>query len=183
MAASAAPRFLTHAGRILAGALLLVCATAVAAQATRIGYVDMKRLIDSAPQVIESRRKLEAEFRQRDAALQTEQTRLVELEARERRDSAILPKAAADSLKREIDALRKSIERTRKRLAEELKARQDEEFNRQWPRLEAAVIAHARESQLDLVVQAPVMYASARIDITDAVLARLKREAALEPAR
>ncbi|MBK7146199.1 MAG: OmpH family outer membrane protein [Xanthomonadales bacterium] len=64
-----------------------------------------------------------------------------------------------------------------------LKARQDEEFNRQWPRLEAAVIEHARESQLDLVVQAPVLYASARIDITDAVLARLKREAALEPAR
>ncbi|MBK7146200.1 MAG: hypothetical protein IPH76_13720 [Xanthomonadales bacterium] len=74
--------------------VLFACATAVAAQAARIGYVDMKRLIDSAPQVIESRRKLEAEFRQRDATLQTEQARLVELEARERRDSAILPKTA-----------------------------------------------------------------------------------------
>jgi outer membrane protein len=45
------------------------------------------------------------------------------------------------------------------------------------------VVAHARENQLDLVVQAPVMYASARIDITDAVLARLKRDAAAAPTR
>ncbi len=94
-----------------------------------------------------------------------------------------MPKTAADSLKREIEALRKSIERTRKRLAEEFKARGDEEFNRQWPRIEAAVIAYARENQLDLVVQAPVMYASAQIDITDAVLARLKRDAATATGR
>lgn len=183
MAASTVPAHLGLAARTLVGAVLILLAAAALAQSARIGYVDMKRLIDQAPQVVESRRKLESEFRQRDAALQTEQARLLELEARERRDAAILPKAAADSLRREIGALRKSIERTRKRLAEELKARQDEEFNRQWPRLEAAVIAHARENQLDLVVQAPVMYASAQIDITDAVLARLRREAAPAPGR
>ncbi len=184
MAARFAPKFRRRAGLVLAGALLLLCTTAaIAQQSARIGYVDMKRLIDNAPQVLDTRRRLEAEFAPRNKALESEQARLAELEARERRDSAILPKAAADSLKRETEALRKSIERTRKRLAEEFKARGDEEFNRQWPRIEAAVIAHARENQLDLVIQAPVMYASAQIDITDAVLARLKREAATAPAR
>ncbi|MBL0029501.1 MAG: OmpH family outer membrane protein [Rhodanobacteraceae bacterium] len=183
MADCTAPKFRRCAGLILAGAFLLLSAATAVAQSARIGYVDMKRLIDNAPQVLDTRRKLESEFSPRNKALESEQTRLVELEARDRRDSAILPKAAADSLKREIDALRKSIERTRKRLAEEFKARGDEEFNRQWPRIEAAVIAHARENQLDLVVQAPVMYASAQIDITDAVLARLKRDAAATPER
>lgn len=184
MAARFVPRFRTLAGLIFAGALLCLCALAVSAQqSARVGYVDMKRLIDNAPQVLDTRRQLEREFAPRNKALESEQTRLAELEARERRDAAILPKAAADSLKREVEALRKSIERTRKRLAEEFKARGDEEFNRQWPRIEAAVIAHARENQLDLVIQAPVMYASAQIDITDAVLARLKRDAAAAPAR
>jgi outer membrane protein len=184
MAARSAPKFPTRAGLILAGASLLLWAATTLAQPTaRIGYVDMKRLIDNAPPVLDTRRKLDAEFAPRNKALESEQLRLAELEARDRRDSAILPKAAADSLKREIEALRKSIERTRKRLAEEFKARGDEEFNRQWPRIEAAVIAHAREHQIDLVVQAPVMYASAQIDITDAVLARLRREAAAAPTR
>ena len=47
----------------------------------------------------------------------------------------------------------------------------------------AKIFAYARENQLDLVVQAPVMYASAQIDITDAVLARLKRDAATATGR
>lgn len=181
MAARDVPMFRTCAALLLAGVVALAFAASAAAQSARVGYVDMKRLIDNAPQVIETRRRLSEEFRQRDAAVAAENARLGELEARERRDALMLPKPAAEALRREIEALRKSIERTRNRLAQELKARQDEEFNRQWPRIEAAVIAHARENQLDLVVQAPVFYASAQIDITDAVLARLKREASSTP--
>jgi len=185
MAARSATLSLRCASLAFAGVVTLFCGVIapVWAQSTRIGYVDMRRLLASAPQVVESRRKLETEFQARDVALRAEQTRLVELEARERRDGATLPKPVADALKREIDALRTSIERTRKRLAEELKSRQDEEINRQWPLIEAAVIAHARENQLDLIVQAPVLYASAQIDVTDAVLARLKRESSAEPPR
>jgi len=181
MAARDVPMFRSFTGLLLAGTVALVCAAGAAAQSARIGYVDMKRLIDNAPQVIETRRKLNEEFKLSDAAVASENARLTELETRERRDALILPKPAAEALRREIEALRKSIERTRNRLAQALKTRQDEEFNRQWPRIEAAVIAHARENQLDLVVQAPVFYASAQIDITDAVLARLKREAATAP--
>ena len=131
MAARSVPKFRLRAGLILAGAILWLCASFAHAQSARIGYVDMKRLIDNAPQVVDTRRRLETEFNPRNKALESEQSRLAELEARDRRDSAILPKAAADSLKREIEALRKSIDRTRKRLAEEFKARGDEEFNRQ----------------------------------------------------
>ncbi len=181
MAARDVPMFRICARLVVAGVVVLVFAAGAAAQSARLGYVDMKRLIDNAPQVIETRARLNGEFKARDAAVAAENTRLAELEARERRDALMLPKTAAEALRREIEALRKSIERTRNRLAQELKARQDEEFNRQWPRIEAAVIAHARENQLDLVVQAPVFYASAQIDITDAVLARLKREATTAP--
>ena len=170
-------RFRRLTGLILAGVAMLY-SIAGAAQSARIGYVDMKRLLDNAPQVIETRRMLGNEFKAKDAALKAEEARLAELESRERRDALILPKPAAESLRREIDALRDSITRTRNRLAKELKAREDEEFNRQWPLIEAAVIAHAREQQLDLIVQSPVFYASAQIDITDAVLVRLRRDAA-----
>jgi outer membrane protein len=186
MAGRHAPGLPNSVGAIVAGVFALLFAGLLAAQSsspTRIGYVDMRRLIDNAPQVAESKRKLAAEFASKDQSLKSEEARLATLEARERKDGTILPKPVAESLHREITALRTSVERTRKRLSDELRARQDEEYNRQWPRIEAAVIAHARENKLDLIVQAPVLYASAQIDITDAVLARLKRDGAAEAPR
>ena len=42
----------------LIGLLAVLWAGALAAQGTRIGYVDMKRLLDNAPQVLEARTRL-----------------------------------------------------------------------------------------------------------------------------
>lgn len=148
---------------------------------TRIGYVDMKRLLDNAPQVIEGRKRLEAEFQARDQQLKAEQARLVDLETRERRDAAVMPKTAADALHSQIETLRRTLDRTRKQMGEDLKARLDEELNRRWPEINDAVIAYAREQGYDLVIPAPVLYASAAVDITDRVLERL-RAAAAAPA-
>lgn len=152
---------------------------AVAQTATvKIGYVDMRRLLDNAPQVAAGRMQIEADFRGRDLQLKAEQTRLDELEQRERRDAAVLPKTAADALHREIETLKRGIERTRRKLNEDLKTRRDEELNRRWPVINDAVIQYARENGFDLVVPAPQLYASASIDITDEVLARLRSQAA-----
>jgi outer membrane protein len=158
--------------------LALLLPIAGAAQTPKIGYVDMKRLIDNAPQVAEGRKRIEAEFLSRDQLLKAEQTRLNELEARERRDSAVLPKAEADALRLEIQTRKRSIELTRSKLNLELKARSDQELSRRWPELTDAVIEYARTNGYDLVVPAPVLYASASVDITDEVLAALRTRAA-----
>ena len=144
----------------------------------KIGYVDMKRLLDNAPQVADGRRLIEADFRSRDAQLNVEQTRLDEMQKRERRDAAVMPKANADALRQEIQVLKLSLERTRKKLAEDLKTRSDEEISRRWPEINNAVVEHARANGYDLVVHAPVLYASAAIDITDEVLAKLRSQVA-----
>jgi outer membrane protein len=164
------------AGLLVAFALL---APAVApAQTARIAYVDMKRLLDNAPQVLAGREALQREFAQRDSDLKAQETRLAGLEDRQRREGALLPKAEADARQAEIDTLRRSIERLRTRLREELSARGDEELRRRWDEVHDVVVAFARENQYDLVVQSPVIYASATVDITDEVLERLRRKAA-----
>ena len=131
--------------------LALLALTPALAQnpGTRIGYVDMKRLLDNAPQVIEGRKRLEAEFEGKDRQLKAGEAELAELETHERRDAAILPKAAADALHNKIETLRRTLERTRKQMSEDLKARLDEEFNRRWPEINDAVIAYAREQLAD----------------------------------
>ena len=94
---------------------------AQAPAATRIGYVDMKRLLDNAPQVVAGREKLSREFAPRDASLKADEKRLDDLRARQQRDGATLSTADADTLKREIDALDRSIKRNRESMRNDLK--------------------------------------------------------------
>ncbi|MEO8459475.1 MAG: OmpH family outer membrane protein [Dokdonella sp.] len=166
---------------MLASGLALVLAIAApSAQAQtpgeHIGFVDMKRLVDNAPQMEDSRRKLEAEFSARDATLKADETRLGERRATYARDGATLPKDKADAMKREIDALERSIKRNRDNLRNELKTRSDQELDQSWREINNVVVEFARDAGFDLIVQSPVIYASPRIDITDQVLERLKRQ-------
>ena len=158
----------------LAFALVLL-PFAVQAQ-SKLGYVDMKRLLDNAPQVQAGRERLQREFAARDTALKRDETRLTELKTDFDRNGALLSKTDADAKKREIDALERSVKRTRDELRGELKSRSDQELDKSWQEINNTVVDYAREQGLDLVVPSPVVYADPRIDITDRVLERLRRD-------
>ncbi|WP_300616538.1 OmpH family outer membrane protein [Dokdonella sp.] len=166
--------------------LLLTAAVALAplahaqspsAPAVRIGYVDMKRLLDNAPQVVAGRRKLEREFASGDAALKADETRAASLRERQKREAATMKPAEADALQREIDALDRSIKRSRESLRADLKTRSDQELDKSWREINDAVVEFAREQGYDLIVPSPVVYAGPKVDITDRVLERLRRTA------
>lgn len=142
--------------------------------AGKVGYVDLKRLIDNAPQMLESRTRLQREFAPRDAALKSDETRLADMNKRYARDGAIMSKTDADALKRQIDTLDGAIKRTREALRTELNARAATDRDRIWQQINDTVIDYARTHGYDLVVPSPVVYASPRIDITDAVLDQLR---------
>lgn len=144
----------------------------------RVGYVDMQRLLDNAPQVLAARERLRREFDARDAELKLEVARLAALDQRVATEAATLSESDLTTLKRQAEALRRSIERTQLRLREELGTRTDQEIDRAWPLINDAVAELAREGGYDLVVQSPQVYVSGRIDITERVLDRLKRDAA-----
>lgn len=150
-------------------------ARADVAGSTRVGYVDMKRLLDNAPQVVAGRQKLEREFAARDRALRTDEARAGDLRAR--RDAAAAQSDTA-ALQREIDALERSIKRNRDGLRAELKTRSDQELDKSWREISDAVVEFAREQNFDLIVPSPVIYASPKVDVTEQILDRLRRQAA-----
>lgn len=152
-------------------------AQAPAPAPTRIGYVDMKRLLDNAPQVVAGRQQLEREFAARDAALKADEKRAAALHERQSREAASAPKSA-DALQREIDTLERSIKRNRDALRAELKARSDQELDKSWREINGAVVEFAREQGFDLIVPSPVIYASSKVDVTEQILERLRRQAA-----
>jgi outer membrane protein len=144
--------------------------------AARVGYVDMKRLLDNAPQVVAGRQKLEREVAPRDTALKNDEKQLEELRARQQREGATTSADGGDALRREIDALDRSIKRNRDSMRNDLKTRSDQELDRSWREINDAVVEFAREQGFDLIVPSPVVFASPRVDVTDQVLERLKRQ-------
>lgn len=168
-----APRVLACVLALAAAALSMPDARAQTQQA-RIGYVDLKRLVDNAPQMVAGNTRLQAEFADRDRQLKADEARLAEL--RSRHDDGAQGEAQR-ALATEIDALDRRIRRTRETLREELRRRSEEETERSWQAINEAVAAYAREQAYDLIVSSPVFYASPSIDITDQVLARLRRQA------
>ena len=159
--------------------LLMVAALAHAQQpaAAAIAYVDMQRLIDSAPQVVRGRARLAQEFAAADAKLKQDQQRLDRLKS----SADGLAADPSDEAKVEAQALRRSIERSRARLNDELASRVQQETDAAWPLIEEAVADYAREQGFDLVLPGPVLYASGRIDITDRVLDRLRQPSVSSP--
>ena len=172
-------RIARRALALFAALAFLSLSFAAGAQGTpppaRVGYVDMQRLIDSSPQFIAGREALQREFAERDTLLKADEAKLVRLEAELRRDGPVLAAADAEARQQAIDALRRSIERTRTKLRDELNTRLREMVDERWNDIHDVVVEYAREHRIDLVVPSPVIYASASIDITDAVLERLKR--------
>jgi outer membrane protein len=150
-----------------------------AAAAPRIGYLDVKRLIDSAPQSLKSRAKLEREFAQSNTAIQAGAAKLAALKQRYERDNAIMTRDDADALKREIEATERDNKSREETTRAEFNNRGSEDVNRNLRLFNDVAVEVARSQGYDMVVGSQaVLYASSRVDITDAVLQRLKELAA-----
>lgn len=145
------------------------------AEPTRIGYVDMKRLFDSAPQVVAAREALDQEFRPRNEALLADEARLERLHQRLADPLEMEPESRFD-LERESRNLRRSIDRRREDLAEELRFRTNAEKKSLEEVIEFAVSQVAESGGYALILTSPVAYAAPTIDITDQILQWLEDE-------
>lgn len=162
-------------GALLAVAALLPLTCAAQPAGTKIGYVDLKRVLDEAPQMVESRARIEKEFTSRDGAIKAAEAKLTALKQRYERDSAIMSKDDADALKREIEATERANKRTVEETRNDLATRMQAERDRNWQKMQDVIVEYARSQGYDLVEATVPIYVSPRIDITDAVLDQLKR--------
>ncbi|NDY94936.1 OmpH family outer membrane protein [Wenzhouxiangella limi] len=149
--------------------IILLAADARSEEAIRIGYVDMKRLFETAPQVVAARESLDGEFRPRNEALLADENRLQELE-QALAESRQLDAETRLELERDIRNLRRSIDRRREDLREELRFRTSTATQALEETIEVAVQQVAETRGYDLILTSPVAYAAASIDITDYIL-------------
>jgi len=158
----------------------LTLSATVAAQQLRIGYVDMKEVLDNAPQVIAGRAKLDQEFRTRNDSIELDEMRVSALESR--LAQADLNSANSLQLEREVREMRRNISRRKEDLRDELSFRRTEEVQRLEEEINVAVQEIAQRNGFDLIISSPVVYASPDLDITDLILEQLEVEFAADQA-
>lgn len=154
---------------------VLLTANSVAAD-LKIGYVQVDKLLQEAPQTAESGKKLEKEFSPRSQELDRLQKQIRELETTLDKDR--LTTTDADRRNRERDAsnLKLEFQRKQRELREDINLRKNEELAVLQDRINKAVTTVAESESFDLVVYGGVAYASKKIDITDKVLKLLGKK-------
>lgn len=160
--------------------LLLGLAVVAPAEAEqlRIGYVDMKQVLDNAPQVLAGRERLDQEFRARNDAIEMDELRANALETRLAQGDV-----SADGrlqLERDLRELQRNITRRKEDLRDELSFRRTEEVQRLEEQINIAVQEIAERNGYDLIISSPVVYASETLDITDLILEQLEVEFAAD---
>ena len=148
------------------------------AQQLRIGYVDMKQVLDNAPQVLAGRARLDQEFRARNDAIEMDEMRAAALEARIQQGD--LSSDGRFQTERELRDLRRNITRRKEDLRDELSFRRTEEVQSLEEQINVAVQEIAERNGYDLIISSPVVYASPALDITDLILEQLEVEYAAD---
>lgn len=157
---------------------VLACALTFVANASaqnlRVGYVDMKQVLDNAPQVVAGRQQLDEEFRSRSEAIEVDEFQAKTLE--DRLAQGDLSEDAALQAERNLREMRRSINRRKEDLRDELSFRRTEEVQKLEAEINLAVQEIAQRNGYDLILSSPVIYANPDLDITDLILEQLEVE-------
>jgi outer membrane protein len=146
--------------------------TAFCAEDYKIGVINPERILREAAPAKEAAKRLEEEFKSRDAAVGKSERELRELTTRFERESATLSESDRAARQRDIESRGRELERLRRQLSEDLKTRQFDEMNKLKERLDALLTKIAKEQGYDLILQDGV-YVGKSVDMTDLVIKAL----------
>lgn len=164
----------------LLSALLLTgmfgMASGLQAAELKVGYVQVDKILQEAPQTAESGKKLEKEFSPRTQELERMQKQIKDIESSLDKDSLTMSETERRNKERDISNLKIEFQRKQRELREDVNLRKNEELGSLQDRINKAVTAVSEAEGYDLVIYGGVAYASKKVDITDKVLKSLGKK-------
>jgi outer membrane protein len=148
----------------------------VSAAELKIGYVQVDKILQDAPQTAESGKKLEREFTSRTQELERLQKQIKDIETALDKDSLTMTEADRKNKERDASNLKIDFQRKQRELREDVNLRKNEELGALQDKINKAVTAVSEAEGYDLVVYGGVAYANKKIDITDKVLKSLGKK-------
>ena len=157
-------------------ALVTSLSSNVVAAELKVGYVQVDKILQEAPQTAESGKKLEREFSPRSQELDRTQKQIRDIEASLDKESVTLSETERRNKERDVSNLKIEFQRKQRELREDINLRKNEELASLQDRINTAVKSVSEADGYDLVVYGGVAYASKKIDITDKVLKLLGKK-------
>jgi outer membrane protein len=136
----------------------------------KIGYVQVDKLLQEAPQTAETGKKLEKEFSPRSLELDKLNKQIKAIESSLDSDGVSMSEVDRRNKERDVTNRKLEFQRKQRELREDINLRKNEELAILQDRINKAVSTVAESERYDLVVYGGVAYASKKIDITDKVL-------------
>jgi outer membrane protein len=161
--------------KFLAFATLFLASLSVYAE-LKVGFVEVQKILQEAPQTIEINKKLEKEFNLRTDKLKTDIKALNDRQAAFNKDSLTMKESEKEAKLKSVEQLRIDIQRKDRELKEDFNIRKNEELLFLQDQINKAVISVAKAENFDLVIYNGVAYASEKIDITDKILKSLGKK-------
>ena len=155
-------------------AAALFCSGSVLAE-TKIGFVDTAKLMEAAPQVKSAQAKIESEFAPREKELVALQQEIRALEDKISRDGSVMSETQSSKLERDVLAKRRDLKRSQEEFRDDLNIRRNEVLAKLQKDIYDVVVAFAKEQNFDLILTQGVVYSSAKVDVTESVLKKLKQ--------
>jgi len=142
----------------------------------KVGFVQVDKILQEAPQTIESNKKLEKEFSARTDKLKADVKSLKERESSFSKDVLTMKDSERGTKEKSLSQLRVDVQRIERELREDINIRRNEELGGLQEQINKAVTSVSKEEGFDLVLYNGVAYASEKIDITDKILKSLGKK-------
>ena len=161
--------------KFLAFATFFLASLSVYAE-LKVGFVQVDKILQEAPQTIESNKKLEKEFSSRTDKLKADVKALKERESSFSKDVLTMKDSERGTKEKSLSQLRVDVQRIERELREDINIRRNEELGGLQEQINKAVTAVSKAEGYDLVLYNGVAYASEKIDITDKILKSLGKK-------
>jgi outer membrane protein len=154
--------------------LMLMLVAGVSHAELKIGFVNVAKVLEKAPQAAKAKTRLETEFSPRDKALVSQQKEIKTLEEKLGRDSAVMGEEERRRIEKDILDKKRDAQRAQQEFSEDFNMRRNEELGNLQKRIVEAVRALAKEESFDLLLTDGVIYANDQIDVTARVQQKLE---------
>ena len=145
-------------------------------QDLKVGFVNVPRVMDAAPQAKAARERIDDEFAPRDRELVLLQRELNEQEDLLVKNSAIMSAAELNRLEEEVRRLRRELRRSQEEFREDLNLRRSQELSKLQRKITEVIQWLASSDDYDIILTDGVVFAGERVDITQRVIDRLRVE-------
>ncbi|NOQ35708.1 MAG: OmpH family outer membrane protein [Methylococcaceae bacterium] len=139
----------------------------------KIGFVNVAKVLEKAPQAEQAKKRLEQEFSPRDKQLASQINDIKGLEEKLTKDASVMSESKRRNLEKDIIAKKREAKRAQQEFGEDFNLRRNEELGKLQKRIIEAIKEIAKEDDYDLLLTDGVIHAADELDVTSRVQEKL----------